>query len=176
MKNNIKKLTFWIILLVFAVFMIWLFAENAEDVQAQYGNTDLKYVYSKSTTIILDNANGTNTGVIPITMPAASGGHPIAWGSFAVYMEVDTLTKSGKTSAQDSLTVYYKELKSYTSSSNYDKSDYDSTALISNFDWDHGYTKKLSLAPDPCFGFEFRGIHTTTVSDSIQLTITLVYQ
>jgi len=44
MKNNIKKLTFWIILLVFAVFMIWLFAENAENVQAQYGNMNLKNV------------------------------------------------------------------------------------------------------------------------------------
>jgi len=171
-----KKLICWGLFLGFIVFLIWLFGDNPEPAEAQYGNTDLKYVYSKSTTIIIDNANGTNTGVIPITLSATAGGHPIAWGSFCVYMEVDTLTKTGKTSAQDSLTVYYKELKSYTNSSSYDKSDYDSTALISNFNWDHGYTKKLSLAPDPCFGFEFRGVHTTTVSDSIQLTITLVYQ
>ena len=171
-----KKLVTIVLGLVFFVGLIWLFSEKPPEAQAQYGNTDLKYVYSKSTTIIIDNANGTNTGVIPITMPASAGGHPIAWGSFCVYMEVDTLTKSGKTSAQDSLTVYYKELKSYTSSTSYDKSDYDSTALTSNFDWNHGYTKKLDMAPSPCFGFEFRGIHTTTVSDSIQLIITLIYQ
>jgi len=172
-----KKLIVWGLFLGLLGFLLWMFGDETDPAIAQYGNENLKNVYSKSVTIVVDNANGYNTGVLPITLNANYGGFGSAWGSFCAYIEVDTLaSKTGKTSAQDSLTIYYKELKSYTSSSSYDKSDYDSTALTTAFDWDHGYTKKLTLAPDVCYGFEFGISHATTVDDSIQVTITMLYQ
>jgi len=171
-----KKLAVVVLGLMFFVGLIWLCSEKSPEAIAQYDTGSYRTIYSKSTTIIVDNANGTNTGVIPITLSQAAGGHGVAWGSFCTFVEVDTLTKTGKKSAQDSLTIYYKELKSYTSSSSYETSDFDSTALTSNLDWTHGKTKKLSLAPDVCYGFEFRATHATVISDSIRVTITLVYQ
>ena len=170
-----KKLIFWGLILGFIGGMIWLFSVKPDSVQAQYGNENLKNVYEKSVTIIVDNANGYNTGVIPITLNAAYGGFGSAWGSFCAYVAVDTLAKAGK-SAQDSLTIYYKELKSYTSSSSYVTSDYDSTLLLSSFDWANTTTKKATLAPDVCYGFEFGVKHNTTVDDSIQVVITILYQ
>jgi len=171
-----KKLLITIGIAISLGVLIWLFCDKAEPLQAQYSNQTLKYIYSTSVTITVDNANGTSTGVIPLTLSSSYGGFGTAWGSFCAYVEIDTLTKTGKTCAQDSVSIYYKELKSYTSSSSYEVSDYDSTALTSYLDWDHGYIKKLTLAPDVCYGFEFRAINTTTVDDSIQVIITLLYQ
>lgn len=171
-----KKLVAVVLGLVFFVGLIWLYSEKSPEAIAQYGNENLKNIYSKSVTIIVDNSNGTNTGVLPITLSSAYGGFGSSWGSFCAYVEVDTLTKTGKKSAQDSLTIYYKELKSYTSSSSYETSDFDSTTLVSQLNWTHGKTKKLSLSPDVCYGFEFRCTQSTTIDDSIKVTITLLYQ
>jgi len=155
--------------------LIWLFCDKTEPLQAQYSNQTLKYIYSKSVTIVVDNANGYNTGIIPFTLSSSYGGFGTSWGSFAAYVAVDTLAKAG-TSAQDSLDIYYKEIWSYTDATTYTTSDYDSTSLLSNFDWANGTSKKASLAPDVCLGFEFGVKHNSVVDDSIQVVITLLYQ
>ena len=170
-----KKILLWILVLGAIAFFVWLFGEKPKEVQAQYGNEHLKNIYEKSVTIVVDNANGYNTGVIPLTLNSAYGGFGSAWGSFCAWVDVDTLAKSG-TSAQDSLTIYYKELVSYTSSSSYSVSDYDSTLLIGNFDWANATIGKASLTPDVCYGFEFGVKHNTTVDDSIQVVIKILYQ
>jgi len=158
--------------------LIWLFCDNnnVKEAQAQYSNQTLKYIYSKSVTIVVDNANGYNTGVIPFTLSPSYGGFGTAFGSFCTWVDVDTLAKSGKTSAQDSLTIYYKEIMSYTDATTYTVSDYDSTLLIGAFNWGNGTIGKASLAPDVCLGFEFGVKHNSVVDDSIQVVITLLYQ
>jgi len=169
-----KKILIIVAMLFFAV-TIWMFSDKPNEAEAQYQSQALRYVFSKSVTIVVDNANGYNTGVIPLTISSSYGGFPSAWGSFCTWVAVDTLAKAG-TSAQDSLTIYYKEMKSYTNSSSYEVSDYDSTLLIGNFDWANTTECKASLSPDVCYGFEFGVKHNTTVDDSITVTITLIYQ
>ena len=173
-----KKLIIPVFVVLAFAALVWLFSCDALTptvTHAQYGNENLKNIYTKSVTIVVDNANGYNTGVLPITLNANYGGYGSAFGSFCAYVAVDTLAKSG-TSAQDSLTVYYKELKSYTSAASYEVSSYDSTQLLSNFDWANTTFCKATLAPDVCYGFEFGVKHNTTVDDSIQVVITMLYQ
>jgi len=170
-----KKLILWVLGLGILGFLIWQFGDETKPAIAQYGNENLKNVYTKSVTIVVDNANGYNTGVIPFTLNSNYGGFGSAFGSFCTWIDVDTLAKAG-TSAQDSLTIYYKEIMSYTSSSSYTTSDYDSTLLIGNFDWANGTIGKATLAPDVCLGFEFGVKHNSVVDDSIQVIITLLYQ
>jgi len=170
-----KKLLTLILVLGSIGFLVWLFGDETDPAIAQYGNENLKNIYEKSVTIVVDNANGYNTGVIPFTLNSAYGGFGSAWGSFCAWVDVDTLAKAGK-SAQDSLTIYYKEIMSYTSSSSYTVSDYDSTLLIGNFDWANGTIGKASLAPDVCYGFEFGVKHNSVVDDSIQVVIKILYQ
>jgi len=170
-----KKLIMWGMILIVSIGIIWLWGDDPEDVQAQYGAENLKNVYSSSSSAtVIDNANGTTTIVMPLALSATYGGHGNLWGSVCMYIKADTIKAS--TSQQDSLQIWYKELKSYTSSSSYEVSYYDSTSVTSNFDWDSGKLKKYSIASDPCYGYEFRVSHATTADDSIQVTITLVYQ
>jgi len=170
-----KKIATVVLGLVFFVGLVWLFSEKPQEAKAQYGNENLKNIYSKSVTIVVDNASGYNTGIIPITLSSVYGGHGSAFGSFCAWVDVDTLAKAGA-SAQDSLTIYYKEMKSYTSSSSYEVSDYDSTLLISAFNWQNATIGKATMAPDICYGFEFGVLHSTIIDDSIQVVITIVYQ
>jgi len=124
---------------------------------------------------ILDGANAETTFTFIHKLRENLGGYGQAFGSFSAWITVDTLKDAS--SAKDSLQTWWKEIKSYTSSSSYITSAYDST-YFGTLDWT-GTTddwKLYTIASDVNLGIEFRVKHTTTVDDCVKVKIDLLYQ
>lgn len=169
------KKTGFVLVLALVIFFIWLFNEKPEQLQAQYGSENLKNIYTWSSGYhTLDGANAATALYFPFKLSDSYGGFGSAFGSFTLWVNVEDL-KAG--TAADSLQIWYKEMKNYTSSSSYTVSTWDST-LVGTYDWTvtANQWKKYTIVPDVCLGLRFYVKHTTVVDDSIKVKLEVMYQ
>jgi hypothetical protein len=170
-----KKIIIILGLLGFLGGVIWLCGEDPNPAISQYGSENLKNIYSWSSGYkVLDGANATTTFVFLHKISDSYGGFGSAWGSYTVWVTVEDL-KAG--TQADSMQIWHKEIKSYTSSSDYVVSTWDST-LIGTYDWTttSNQWKKYTMVSDVCLGQEFRVKNTTTVDDCVKVKIDVIYQ
>lgn len=97
-----------------------------------------------------------------------------AWGSMALWVQVDTL--KADISTTDSLQVTFKELKGDANATSYTTSFYDSTTVDATFNWTSGKWKRWNISPGIGQGIEVRFENDSARDDSIRVRPHLIWQ
>jgi len=163
----------------FIVLMIGIALLMFSAIQAQdWGAQSLRHVYEKqATTTTIDGADTDADIVASFSLGDTQGGHGVSWGSFTLWFRADTL--KADVSKADSISIWYQEIKcdgNQNSTSNYTTSSFDSTNVVTLFNWTSGLWKKYTITPDVCCGLEFHVHHETLKDDSIAVQLHIDYQ